>query len=399
MNLSVKRRGSKGVLEIAFDAPVLNKDPVFLYFLIDVSASMDKDEKLIYVQETIISMLESIPPLVSVFLRIDTFSTVIETIVPTVEVTTSSSSHICKQIWGIQIRNFTNFEVALRNAADVLKQHHLEYPMHRMMHLFFTDGNANTGEVIPKSLAAIMPCDLQRAYHFYMGIGEGHNSMVLHQCAQNPRSEYWYISDPPDIHDVASEVLRKIVYAAEFEEMRITVQRSSSAMLYNWQTDCWSNMMLETHLLDTTKVKRIHVCWKDSSSSTTTSTTEFAIDTGAGLVSEEASTTCDSSAFYYAYEQELTSLLHRCRRYCTQVVESVPVQPKSAAADLRRDLSHLYRRLVKERHLALLAQDCKSALEKMGTYEGILFSNSRQTFFGIQHVYTPRYSKKRKISF
>ena len=283
----------------------------------------------------------------------------------------------------------------------MLTTYRQDHPTHRIIHLFFTDGNANTGLVCPTSLAALLP-NLEGTYHFYIGIGEAHNSMILQQCAQNPRSEYWFILID-DIQLVADEILHKIVHAT-VRTLRISV--SSVAELYNWQTDMWSSTLSDTHLLESDVVKRIHVRWTKEDFfptilSLTVETEGVAIPTTSTL-RIELNPEVQPSILPYIFQQELMSLLHQCRNYCARVfLEEEDEEKQSVEKIIRQQLSSLYNQLksIYGPLITIMKQDCKSALETLGMYSGISFSHSRLTFFGIQQVYTPRktFKKRKKI--
>ena len=414
-SIRVKRDGTQGVLEIAFKKEQLHEEPLFFLFLIDVSASMDEDEKLICVQETLIHMIHMLNKTIKstttqVYLQVDTFSTSIHSIIPTTQITQENLAQLCDDIWRkIRLFNFTNFEVALRHAAQVLLQHRKDHPSHRMMHFFFTDGNANTGNVVPTFLATLVPPDIVGSYHFYMGIGEAHNSIVLHACAQNPRSEYWFISDSPHIQIVADEILHKILYSAA-GPLKISVHDSSSALFYDWQNNTWSNTVSETHLLDSDMTKRIHVRWNILPDKVISDYLRIMLEIDDCIFGIDIRIVKDPKAIVYIFQQQLMHLLFRCQKYAMKVLqyddededddEDNDDDPDNSQI-LQKQLSALHRRLknfpLDHPLLEVLQQDCKYAFEKLGTYSGILFSNSRLTFFGVHQVYTPRSeSKKRK---
>jgi hypothetical protein len=395
--------------------------PIFVYFEIDVSASMDDYEKLNWVQETMVYMIERMVTraTVPVFLCIDAFSTSIDAIVPTTLVTNDDNlAQICDAIWNMEIRNFTNFERALRHAADVLTAHRQEYPTHRIMHLFYTDGNANAGDIFPRTLAALIP-DVVGTHHFYIGIGETHNSMILHQCSQNPRSEYWFISDPPHIRVVGGEILHKILYTVA-SALRVSLDPHADAILYDWQSDTWSHTLSDAHLLDSEMVKRIHIFWASSDAADKKLRIRIETDGVSAVDAETSALQIDlrplltNDIARHVFQQKVMSLMYRCQQY-TQIVlvdakddDAAELHKEQHYDLLRNSLTKLHREIQMDLGppstlMASLSRDCKSAYKTLGTYDGILHLNSRWTALGIQHVYTPRQrsrhrgeSKKRK---
>jgi len=394
--------------------------PIFVYFEIDVSASMDDYEKLNWVQETMVYMIERMVTraTVPVFLCIDAFSTNMDAIVPTTLVTHDNLAPICDAIWNMEIRNFTNFERALRHAAHVLTAHRQEYPTHRIMHLFYTDGNANAGDMFPRTLAALIP-DVVGTHHFYIGIGETHNSMILHQCSQNPRSEYWFISDPPHIRVVGGEILHKILYTVA-SALRVSLDPHADAILYDWQSDTWSQTLSDAHLLDSEMVKRIHILWASHDAADKKLRIRIETDGVSAVDAETSALQIDLRPLltidiaHYVFQQKVMSLMYRCQLYTQNVLvevkedDAAAYHPQQQEYDLlRNSLVKLHREIQMDLStpttlLASLSKDCKSAYKTLGTYDGILHLNSRLAALGIQHVYTPRQrrrhrgSKKRK---
>lgn len=106
----------------------------------------------------------------------------------------------------------TNIELALTESTKKINAYKEEYPTHKILHFFLTDGHPTRGELSNTLLSKLVNKDTPTVY---MGYGKEHNSKLLQCLSQQSSigSSYEYIHDFEKITDVCGEVLHKYLYS------------------------------------------------------------------------------------------------------------------------------------------------------------------------------------------
>lgn len=388
------------VVELQMEKVAMSKAPLFMYFVLDASASMDANERLTSMQKTLTKMWQYLMDhhQTEVYVRLDAFHIDVTTIIPTTRLFPTTMEDMCYKLWSLETRHYTNFEVALRNSAAVLHEYSVSHPSHRIVHFFITDGDANEGVTDPETLADILSLGTRKRpmYHFFLGIDFQHNSLILRCCAERPYSEYHFIDDLENSGLVFGEIFHKILHPVA-EGMQMTVLQPGWTV-FDWQSNTWSKICTDLHIVDDDLVKRFFVRRSDSKFPWIA----FHVEWRGGNEGEEDLVVLepnvdDDSAMPYYFQLQLMQLFFQMR---STTHNNVGLLSEGRA---------LQGRLVQVRklrmptdpvsqQLASLQTDLAMALKDLGTPLGCMFCTTRLFCWGSQQSYLPPIVKQRLAS-
>jgi hypothetical protein len=178
-----------------------------LIICIDSSGSMDSDDKMVLVKNTVKNILRTIfDKKLPIHVHIHTFNSAIQSVFDLTSVREDNLEDLIKKVDRIYATGFTNIELALSTSREIgveFKKRH---------HLFLTDGLPTEGNTDPHLLIDLIDPTLPGTY---IGYGEEHNHQLLTGFAnKNSESSYQLVNNVEMIGNLCGEILFNICYPA-----------------------------------------------------------------------------------------------------------------------------------------------------------------------------------------
>jgi hypothetical protein len=402
--LELKPNTQFGILEIEVAKTAIHPGPEFILFTVDRSGSMsdvcvDRNTKLFHIKATLIKMIEYFAqhPEANITIGVVAFDDRMDTVISPTRVTVDNMSDLIASVNGLDARNTTNIEMALRAAATTMANYTDENPginMKMVSHIFMTDGDATDGVTAPDVLKSLID---DRYRNIFIGYGTQHNTYMLQIFGDRARAEYRFIDSCEKTGLVYGEVLHRILFAA-IEDVAITVKNGE---IYDWKKNAWSNIIVED-VFDS-EVKKTFQVRTDNPH--IMSATIRGIIGGGPMVDLETAEVLPQlmdgqtgedvpdDLTKYMYRQLTQQVLYRCR--------NLYENSGKAHNELKAEMSGLFRKLrgymqkadkMTDHFLMVLCEDISVAYRSLGTSSGRMYSSARQGSQGRQDTYTSRYS-------
>jgi len=202
-------------------------EPVYIHFTIDYSGSMceyskERNTKLDIVLHTVKNIVQFLSEKCwgkkerTISFGIDSFNHKYDELFPKMSIPKDDEElGDFEKMLSKKDRAFgnTNIELALKESSKKLNEYRAEYPTHKILHFFLTDGEPTSGETNTILLSKMTNPHVPTVY---MGYGSEHNSKLLKSLSKNSAlgSCYEYIHDFEKVIDVCGEVLHKYIYSA-----------------------------------------------------------------------------------------------------------------------------------------------------------------------------------------
>lgn len=181
-----------------YDVPVEQRPSANLTFVIDVSGSMDQEDRLFTVKEALRLLVDQLRPDDTVSIVV--YGTDARVVLP--PTAGSERSQILSAIYSLNAEGSTNMEAGLLLGYDQANRAYKSGGINRV--ILASDGVANVGDTGPNSLAAkIRDYADAGIYLTTVGVGMGNfNDVMMEQLADQGEGNYAYV----DTLDEAEEV-------------------------------------------------------------------------------------------------------------------------------------------------------------------------------------------------
>ena len=196
-----------GIITHTVQASSMDPTETALLISIDNSGSMDSEDKMDLVKNTVKNILKTIvDKKMPISVHIHTFNIDIETVFELTSIREDNLEMLIKKVDAIKPNNSTNIELALNTSRDIgliFKKRH---------HLFLTDGLPTEGNTNSNTLIGLVD---ERFPGTYIGYGEQHNHELLMGFAnKNSESSYQLVNNVEMIGNLCGEILFNICYPA-----------------------------------------------------------------------------------------------------------------------------------------------------------------------------------------
>ena len=189
----------------------MDKTPTLLSITIDNSGSMQFDNKMRHVIQTVMNLIHAIVKNdMPVSILINAFNDTFEPIVELTVVTAETTDEILTKLKGISAGGSTDIECAITHSQQIIGQHQSAFA--KIHHLFLTDGHPNMGEVNHSKLAELVSSEYPTTF---IGYGDDHNYRLLIECSKkHDDSSYQLVDEYLHIGVLCGELLHAICYPA-----------------------------------------------------------------------------------------------------------------------------------------------------------------------------------------
>ncbi len=190
-------------IEVKADENATRK-PVHLCVVLDTSASMDSDNKLENVRQSMKYMIDFLGPKDK--LSIVTFSQVARIVMNSIAITNEEKENIRTRISLIRPESNTNLSGGVIAAQDCLSSE----SCFKQGVLILTDGHANVGVTGPKDIVKLST-NLSRLFNgtsiSTIGYGTDHNVELLQDISSEGGGSYYVVNDMEDVAQVFGDIL------------------------------------------------------------------------------------------------------------------------------------------------------------------------------------------------
>jgi hypothetical protein len=239
-----------GTLSITLAKTKKTEKPLYIQCTIDNSDSMsdktNKHSRLDYVKRTIAKMFEFLVENVEteVWVHVDAFSTNFTTVIDTILLTKENVEELIEKIMSLHTLNMTNIELALNNSDKSMTAMIQSNPEYNAIHLFLTDGDATCGSTSVDTLVKLVNPDYANVF---IGYGAQHNAALLSKCANKTlQNKYLFVDNFENTGVVYGEVIHTLLYSA-VKDVAITM--SPDASIYDAATNQWVQTLMVPVLL------------------------------------------------------------------------------------------------------------------------------------------------------
>lgn len=183
----------------------VSRQPVHLCVVLDTSASMDSDNKLHNVRQSMKYMIDFLGPQDK--LSIVTFSQTARVVMNALSITPEEKENIRTRISLIRHETNTNISGGIIAAQDCLINNNGEF---KQGVLILTDGHANVGVTMPKDIVKLST-NLSRLFKgtsiSCVGYGTDHNVELLQNISSEGGGSYYVVNDMEDVAQVFGDIL------------------------------------------------------------------------------------------------------------------------------------------------------------------------------------------------
>jgi hypothetical protein len=246
-----------GVLTLELDKVEITKQPVFILFTIDATASMTdyaskNRTKIQYVIQTLNSIMNYLSLHdINVTIQINTFNIKSETIIEPIIITKKNVNDIIEKIETIKADFATNIEDALKYANECITEYKSRNNEYECVHIFMTDGEPTCGSLNTNEL---VKCVSGEYMSINIGFGDDHNATLLYKLSNLKNGEYHFIDKIEKASVVYGESLHKVLYPC-LKNITISIE---NGLIYDWKTNTWKPSIYENVLIGEIK-KYYHV--------------------------------------------------------------------------------------------------------------------------------------------
>jgi len=225
-------------LKASIHTPASSPDPIYILFSVDCSFSMsgvlsNNFTKIAQVVHTLKRMFEEFAKAAEhtpIHVAVVGFEQTLHHILDFVKITPENVDNLMSALDTIEDYSFTNIEIALKNAADMLNTKIAENK--QVYHVFMTDGQITAGEDSPRVLKNMLNHECTT---IFIGMGQDHDSQLLAELSNYLRGEYYFIDKCENSTLVYGEIVYNILHRA-VGALKLTVR---NGLIYNWATNLW----------------------------------------------------------------------------------------------------------------------------------------------------------------
>lgn len=234
-----------GLLSVKLQKIPITKQPCFILFTIDRTASMDEPggkgmSKLQHLKYTFANMMRFLAKQdAEIYVHVHAFNSDVEVIVNTVQINTHNIESIIAKIQELAAVGSTNIGSAILGANAVINEYTAD-PLRpwNTMHIFMTDGEPSEGLTDYNALASMVDTKFSNTF---FGFGLDHNPTLLLKCAGKKNAQYDLIDNMERAGVVYGNVIHGLLYPA-LKDVRIFVE---NARIYDWTKNKWTNEIRE----------------------------------------------------------------------------------------------------------------------------------------------------------
>jgi hypothetical protein len=211
-----------------------------------MSDKTNKHSRLDYVKRTIAKMFEFLVENVEteVLVHVDSFSNDFTTVIDTVLLTKENVEEITQNVMSLKTLNMTNIELALNSSDKTMSSMIQSNPEYNAIHLFLTDGDATCGSTSVDTLVKLVNPEYTNVF---IGYGAQHNAALLSKCANKTlQNKYLFVDNFENTGVVYGEIIHTLLYSA-VKDVAITM--SPDASIYDAATNQWVQTLMIPVLL------------------------------------------------------------------------------------------------------------------------------------------------------
>ena len=396
-----------GTLSITVSKTKKTTKPLYIQCTIDNSDSMSEQSanhsRLDYVKRTIVKMFEFLVETIEtdVHVHVDTFSTNFTTLIDTILLTKENAKEITEKVMSLDTQHMTNIELALNNSDKKMMSILDSNPEYNAIHLFLTDGDATIGSRNVDTLVKLVNPHYTTVF---IGYGAQHNSNLLSKCANKTvHNKYVFVDNFEYTGIVYGEVLHGLLYSAVKD---VTITMSPDSFIYDAMSNQWvQTLMIPSLLSEKEHVYHVKSTSQQDSQAIVAGTIQNQLDSHGRTINitgeneilssiDQLPNLTDENNIVeavdlskYIFRQKTMEMLYAASKLHTH---------KKSILELKEELKVFYKQmqlymeakgLKKDTFMKILCEDVYICYSTLGTNEGCMLSESRNTSQRHQTVY------------
>jgi uncharacterized protein YegL len=238
-----------GIISLKLEKTEIIKNPIFILFSIDNTASMSETckggfSKLHYLKQTFKNMIEFLATIenAEIYIKVHSFNRIVNVIVDNVRIIRENINNIISKIMALKAESITAIDNAFNEARETIKKYISEYSLHDVTHIFMTDGEPTTGIKNHNLLIDL----IDESYsNVFIGFGKDHNVDLLRKCGNLKMAYYDFVDNIEYSGIVYGEIIHNILYPI-LKDVSIEIE---NGLLYDWKTNSWVTYIYEEKLI------------------------------------------------------------------------------------------------------------------------------------------------------
>ena len=390
-----------GILNLKSVSSPLTEETLEFIFQIDRSGSMrdrcldgrTKMEHIIHTLNNIVNYFLENRSL-KVFITVEAFDDLLYTIVERTNITEENYREILTKIDGVTPKNNTDIGKALTRVNRISADLKSQFPDHKIVHIFMTDGVISQGVTNHKILSKLIDRDIINAF---IGFGFDHDASVMNALSDGPNSSYYFIDKLENAGFVYGEILHGVVYRF-LTDVVITI---NEGLIYNFKTNEWATSLAVGEIVSESN-KTYHIISNNPSMCSAELTFRKVVDNiedNIVILREE-----DVDLTKYIFRQRTQQHLYRAKEFITknrsepdmwpveQQIDSTTSEKQQLKIQLTDYLTELKKfmtdnSLMSDPFYTNLCDDIYISIKTFSTNYGEMYVNARLTSQGTQRAY------------
>jgi hypothetical protein len=392
-----------GIISLQLEKIEIIKNPIFILFSIDNTASMSETckrgfSKLHYLKQTFKNMIEFLATIenAEIYIKVHSFNRMVNVIVDNIRIMKENIDDIISKIMNLKAESVTAIDNAFNEARESMKTYISEYPLHDVTHIFMTDGEPTTGIKNHNLLIDL----IDESYsNVFIGFGKDHNIDLLRKCGNLKSSYYDFVDNIEYSGIVYGEIIHNILYPI-LKDVSIEIE---NGLLYDWKTNLWVKYIYDEKLIgESNKIYHIKSadCEKVAVKIFGTPFYEigepklleyFCILNDYSKSDEKEKTDLSK----YIFRQAVQEILYKTNNI-NDFIENININDNDNINELKNEIKNIFSKIYKyirennllqDVMLKQLCDDMAICYNTLGTPYGKMYSLGRQTSQGRQQTH------------
>ena len=392
-----------GIISLQLEKTEIIKNPIFILFSIDNTASMSETckrgfSKLHYLKQTFKNMIEFLATIenAEIYIKVHSFNRVVNVVVDNVRIMRENINDIISKIIDLKTDSVTAIDNAFNEARETMKTYISEYPLHYVTHIFMTDGEPTSGIKNHNLLIDL----IDESYsNVFIGFGKDHNIDLLRKCGNLKSAYYDFVDNIEYSGIVYGEIIHNILYPI-LKNVTIEIE---NGLLYDWKTNLWVTFIYEEKLIgESNKIYHIK-----------STNCEKVIVKIFGIPFYEIGEPKLLEYFYilndyhrvdekekndlskYIFRQAVQEILYKTNNI-NDFIENININDNNNINELKNEIKNIFSKihkymrennLLQDDMMKQLCNDLSICYNTLGTYYGKMYSLGRQTSQGRQQTH------------
>ena len=386
-----------GILNLKVISCPLTQEKLEFIFQLDRSGSMSdpcadgrtKMQHIIHTMSNIVTYFRENSE-INAFITINAFDDQLYSIVKRTNVTEDNYKKIIGKIDSLTPKGSTDIGKALTSVRETSTKLREQFPDHKQVHVFMTDGQITQGISKHETLRELVDTEITNAF---IGFGLDHDAALLNALSSGANSNYYFIDKLENAGLVYGEILHGVVYRFLLD----VVINISEGLIYNFKTNEWTNSLAIGEIVSESD-KTYHIVSNAPaicSAELTCKKVSDGTEVNAVIIRED-----DIDLTKYLYRQRTQQILYKVKDFISknnkENYEDLDNEKSTLKTNMKTTMTNYFKELKKymeDNNLSddifykNLCDDIYICIRTFDTCHGIMYVTSRADSQGQQRAY------------